>query len=206
MTVPATVFLVDDDQAVRDSLRFLMKSVGLPLETFPTAQAFLDRYDPTRPGCLVLDIRMPGMSGLELMEWLEKEESALPVIIITAHADVPMAVQGMKRGALDVIEKPFNDQVLLDHIHEAFRKNEAVRSRRKLRAEVAQRMDRLTPRERQVLDALLEGRENKELAARLGISPKTLGIHRARILEKMKAKTLADLVRMVLNSRATDGL
>ncbi len=192
-----TVFLVDDDEAVRESLRFLMKSVGQRLQAFPTAQAFLEDFDPSMPGCLLLDIRMPGMSGLELMERLRAADSTLPVIIISGHADVRMAVRAMKGGAVDVIEKPFNDQLLLDRIHAAFEENRALRARKALRSEIDARLARLTPRERQVLGLLLEGKVSKEIAAALSISRKTFAIHRLKVLKKMKAENVIDLVRMV---------
>ncbi len=196
-----TVFLVDDDPAVRDSLQFLMRSVGQRLESFATAQEFLDAYDPARPGCLVLDVRVPGMSGIELMERLSKMGSHLPVIIISGHADVPTAVHAMKEGAVDVLEKPFKDQVLLDRINAAFQMNAAALTEEAQRTDVQRRLACLTPREREVLEMLVKGEINKEIARKLGITVKTLAIHRARILEKMQANSLADLVRMVLGAR-----
>jgi two-component system, LuxR family, response regulator FixJ len=191
-----TVFLVDDDRAVRDSILFLMKSVGQHLESFSTAGEFLDAFDPTRPGCLVLDIRMPGMSGLELMAKLSELGSHLPVIIITGHADVPMAVQAMKRGALDILEKPFNDQDLLHCINAAFQADAAILQSLSEQEDVRRRLALLTPREREVFDQLVDGRSNKEIALKLGITRKTLGIHRSRVLEKMDVEGLPALVRM----------
>jgi two-component system, LuxR family, response regulator FixJ len=194
----STVFLVDDDRAVRDSLRFLMKSVGHRIECFGSAEDFLESYDPDLAGCLVLDVRIPGMSGIELMGKLAKIGCRLPVIIITGHADVPMAVQAMKDGALYVLEKPFKDQVLLDLIHAAFEKNAQLRKADAERAEIGARLTRLTPREREVLDYLIQGMIYKEIAQKIRISRKTLWIHRARIFEKMGVTGLPDLVKMVL--------
>jgi len=201
MATESTVFLVDDDQAVRDSIRFLMKSVGLDLACFANAQDFLEAYDETAPGCLVLDVRIPGMSGIDLMERLNRMGSRLPVIIISGHADVPIAVQAMKFGAVDVLEKPFKDQVLLDRIHAAFEKNRQAIQDSTEKAGIQGRMGLLTPREGEVLDYMMEGIPPKEIARKMGIAAKTLGIHRGRVLEKLGAKSLPDLVRMVFIAR-----
>ncbi len=199
------VFVVDDDPAVRDSLRWLIESVGLSVETYESALAFLEAYYPGRTGCLVLDVRMPGMSGLELQNALASEEIGLPVIVITGHGDVPMAVRAMKKGAVDFIQKPFNDQELLDRIHEALESDAPIRRERAERAEIAVRLAQLTPRELEVMMQVIAGRSNKAIAADLGISGKTVEVHRARIMEKMQAGSLAELVRFVLIARERRG-
>jgi two-component system, LuxR family, response regulator FixJ len=199
-----TVYIVDDDQAMRKSLHWLIESVGLNVETFPSARRFLESYRPGRPGCLVLDMRMPGISGLDLQEKLAEQQINLPVIIITGHGDVPMAVRAMKAGAIDFIEKPFNDQVLLDRIQSALEQDAELRSSQALRAEVAARLALLTPREREVMDMVVEGKPNKVIAAQLGVSAKTVEAHRAKVMEKMQARALADLIRMILSYKSAD--
>jgi len=194
----ATVFVVDDDQAMRNSLKWLISSVGMRVETFASADDFLAGYYPGRAGCLLLDVRMPGMSGLELQEVLAERDIQLPVIIITGHGDVPMAVRALKSGAIDFIEKPFNDELLLDAIRNALVLDERRRDVQQERAEVAGRLIQLTPREREVMDMVTDGKSNKEIAADLGVSAKTVEAHRARVMEKMCAGSLAELVRMAL--------
>lgn len=196
MTPEPTVFVVDDDRAVRESLRWLIQSVDLAVETFSRAQAFLDSYDPSRPGCLVLDVRMPGLSGLELQAKLAARNITLPVIIITGHADVPMAIRGMKQGAVDFIEKPFSDEVLLDRIRHSIELDSRNRLRREEQAEIASRAACLTPREREIMRMVVSGRANKVIAHKLGVSHKTIEVHRASVMTKMQADSLADLVRM----------
>lgn len=196
--VRATAFIVDDDEAVRDSLRFLMLSIGIEVETFGSAQAFLDGYDTERPGCLVLDIRMPGISGLELQEQLPQNGIHLPVIIISGHGDVPMAVRALKAGAFDFIEKPFNDQVLLDCVQRAIEQDLAHRRERAVQEDIAARLELLTPREREVMGLVVSGAPNKVISAQLGVSLKTVEAHRARVMEKLKAKSVSELVRMSL--------
>ena len=191
-----SVFLVDDDEAVRDSMVLLMKSVGMTTETFPSAQEFLDAYDPDRPGCLLLDIRMPGMSGMELQEKLIERQANLPIIFITGHGDIPMAVEAMQRGAVDFIPKPFRDQDLLDRINQALEEDRKNRSALLEQDAVAKRLGQLTPRERQILELVVQGKANKVIAGELGVSQRTVEIHRARVMEKMGAKSLAHLVRM----------
>jgi RNA polymerase sigma factor (sigma-70 family) len=200
---PATVFVVDDDQAMRSSLKWLIESVGLPVESFESADAFLKSYYPGRAGCLLLDVRMPGMSGLELQEYLNAHDIRIPVIIITGHGDVHMAVRAMKSGAVDFIEKPFNDELLLDAIRNALSLDERQRGHRAERAELAARLAHLTPREHEVMEMVTEGRSNKEIANALGVSAKTVEAHRARVMEKMQAGSLAELVRMAIS--ASDG-
>ena len=194
------VFVVDDDDAVRSSLRLLLKSVGQPAEAFGSAQAFLDAFDPDRPGCLVLDIRMPGMSGLELQQKLNAMHAITPIVFITGHGDVPMAVEAMQNGAVDFIQKPFRDQDLLDRINQALEKDKANRTGLLARDEIRRRMATLTPREREVLDLVTQGKANKVVAGDLDVSQRTVEIHRARVMEKMEASSLAHLVRMVLEA------
>lgn len=192
------VYVVDDDEAVRDSLRMLLKSVGHEVRTFASAKEFLAGHDTSRPGCIVLDIRMPEMSGLELQEALRRQRFRLPVIFITGHGDVPMAVQAMQRGAADFIQKPFRDQDLLDVIHRALDGSVAERGVQAQRGEVLKRLGSLTAREREVMDMVVAGHANKVIAIELGISQRTVEIHRARVMEKMQCRSLADLVRLAL--------
>jgi two-component system response regulator FixJ len=197
---PATVFVVDDDDAVRTSLRLLLKSVGLPVETFGSAQEFLELFDADRAGCLVLDIRMPGMSGLELQQRLNEMHAIMPIVFITGHGDVPMAVEAMQYGAVDFIQKPFRDQDLIDRINQALEKDRDNRAGLKERDAIRRRMQQLTPREREVLELVTRGRANKVIAADLNVSQRTVEIHRARAMEKMGASSLAHLVRMVIEA------
>jgi two-component system response regulator FixJ len=200
-----TVFIVDDDEAVRSSLRLLLKSVGLVPTALASAREFLDKYDPAQPGCLVLDVRMPDMSGLELQEKLNLEGAVIPVIFITGHGDVPMAVEAMRAGACDFLQKPFRDQDLIDRIQRALQKDHANRAALNERSLIRERSETLTPREREVLAMVTGGKPNKVMAAELGVSQRTIEIHRARVMEKMGASSLAQLVRMVmdLGERAT---
>jgi FixJ family two-component response regulator len=197
---PATVFVVDDDDAVRTSLRLLLKSVGLPVETFGSAQEFLDAFDADRAGCLVLDIRMPGMSGLELQQKLNEMHAIVPIVFITGHGDVPMAVEAMQHGAVDFIQKPFRDQDLIDRINQALERDRENRAGLKERDAIRRRMEQLTPREREVLDLVTQGKANKVIAGDLNASQRTVEIHRARVMEKMGASSLAHLVRMVIEA------
>ena len=197
---PATVFVVDDDDAVRTSLRLLLKSVGLPVETFGSAQEFLDSFDADRAGCLVLDIRMPGMSGLELQQKLNEMHAITPIVFITGHGDVPMAVEAMQHGAVDFIQKPFRDQDLIDRINQALERDKENRAGLKERDAIRRRMEQLTPREREVLDLVTQGKANKVIAGDLNVSQRTVEIHRARVMEKMGASSLAHLVRMVIEA------
>ena len=201
------VFIVDDDEAVRSSLRLLLKSVGLVPAALGSAREFLDKYDPTQPGCLVLDVRMPEMSGLELQEKLNLQGAVIPVIFITGHGDVPMAVEAMRAGAYDFLQKPFRDQDLIDRIQRALQKDRASRTVLNERSLIHERLESLTPREREVLTMVTAGKPNKTMAADLGVSQRTVEIHRARVMEKMGASSLAQLVRMVmdLGEQATPG-
>ena len=193
-----TVFVVDDDDAVRRFLSGLIASVELNVETYASAQEFLDAYERGRGGCLVLDIRMPGMSGLELQKELVTRDIRIPVVILTGHGDVQIAVQAMKAGAFDFIEKPFNNELLLDRIQKAVAQQIDVTTDRVKRDDIADRISLLTSRERQIMDMVANGEMNKMIAHRLGISEKTVEIHRHKVMEKMQAKSLADLVRMVV--------
>jgi RNA polymerase sigma factor (sigma-70 family) len=199
----ATVFVVDDDQAMRNSLKWLIESVGVQVESFASADEFLANYRPGRAGCLVLDVRMPGMSGLDLQEYLVDKNIRIPVVIITGHGDVPMAVRAMKSGAIDFIEKPFNDEVLLDAIRRAIAYEEQQRTHESEHLQIKERLSHLTPREHEVMEMVTDGKSNKEIANALGVSAKTIEAHRARVMEKMQAGSLAELVRMVL---AVNGL
>ena len=195
------VHIVDDDEAVRSGLRLLLASCGLQAQAYPGAQAFLDGVDADRPGCLLLDVRMPGMSGLELQERLQQRGLLFPVILLTGHGDVPMAVRAMKRGAFDFIQKPFNDQYLLDRINEAIALDLHERDRRRQQQVLRERLARLSAREQEVLDRLVQGEANKVIAAELGISERTVELHRARVMEKMEARSLAQLVQSIAELR-----
>lgn len=197
MNPEPTVFIIDDDEAVRRFLSGLIASVGLRVETYASAQEFLDADEPSQPGCLLLDIRMPGMSGLELQKELASRNIRIPIIILTGHGNVQVAVHAMKAGAVDFIEKPFNNELLLDRIQMAVAESVDADTTRVKQDEIAHRMELLTPREHQVLDIVAAGETNKAIARRLEISEKTVEIHRARVMEKMQAKSLANLVKMV---------
>ena len=194
----AVVYLVDDDDAVRDALGMLFKSIGLEFEAYASALEFLERYDGARHACLVADIRMPGLSGLELQQRLNEQRAEIPIIFITGHGDVPMAVSAMKSGATDFIQKPFRDQDLIDRINQALEKDSSNRAALGERNDIRRRLETLTPREREVLDLVVHGKANKVIAGDLKLSQRTVEIHRARVMEKMQASSLAHLVRMVL--------
>ena len=194
------VYIVDDDEAVRGSLRLLLKSVGLTPNAMGSAREFLAKYDPMQPGCLVLDVRMPEISGLELQEQLNLQGAIIPVIFITGHGDVPMAVEAMQAGAFDFLQKPFRDQDLIDRIQRALEKDRSNRSALTERNTIRDRLESLTPREREVLTMVTSGKANKVMASDLGVSQRTVEIHRARVMEKMGATSLAQLVRMVMDS------
>lgn len=194
------VFVVDDEQALRESLRWLLETEGLQVQAYGSADDFLRNYYPGRAGCLLLDVRMPGMGGLELQEHMAKKGINLPVIIITGHGDVSMAVRALKAGAVDFIEKPFNDEQLLASIRGALALNEQQRELQSRKADIASHLAQLTPREHEVMEMVTEGKSNKEIAAALGVTAKTVEAHRARVMEKMGAHSLAELVRMVMAS------
>jgi two-component system response regulator FixJ len=193
-----TVCIVDDDEAVRDSLAALLEAEGLQVATFSSARAFLEADIPSTATCLVTDVRMPDMDGLQLLGVLATRPSPPPVIVITGHGDVPMAVRAMKLGAADFIEKPFKPDALLGSVRNVLRAPPAHAAAQC--AQVAERLDRLTAREREVLELLVVGRPNKVIALELGISPRTVEIHRARVMEKMEAESLSHLVRMALSA------
>ena len=199
MSGETTVFVVDDDQEVRDALQLLMESVGLVVETYPSALDFLEHFDPARPGCIILDVRMPGMGGLDLQSKLGEHRYHPPIIIITGHGDVPMAVRAVQAGAVDFIEKPFNDQALLDAVHRAIERDAERRGEASRLADIQDRYARLTPREKEVLSLVVAGKRNKVIAVELGVSQSTVEAHRAKVMEKMESSTLSDLMRMMLS-------
>jgi two-component system, LuxR family, response regulator FixJ len=190
------VYVVDDDDAVRAALCALLESVHLPAQDFKSAEDFLQAADPGMSGCLLLDVRMPGMSGLELQRILKERGFGLPVIIITGHGDVPSAVRAMKSGATDFVEKPFNEQDLLDRIHASLEQDAEAFSRRRERQAAAQRFGKLTPREREVLELLANGQASKRIAATLGISERTVDVHRFNIMRKSGVRSLAELIQL----------
>ncbi|RMD84960.1 MAG: DNA-binding response regulator [Candidatus Dadabacteria bacterium] len=192
-----TVYVVDDDQGMRQSLSYLLESVGLRVETFADGNEFLERFDPDRAGCLILDVRMPGRSGPELQDTLVSLGIDIPIIMITAYGDVPTSTRAMRQGAIDFLEKPFSEQDLLARVNEALAEGRERRRLAEERSRLAARMARLTPREREVLDGVVAGKHNKLIAAELGISPKTVESHRARVMAKLGASSAAELVRFV---------
>lgn len=194
-----TVFVVDDDPGVRKSFRWLMESVGLKVRTYGSALEFLAEYDPLRPGCLILDLRMPGMTGWELQERLQTLGATLPVIVITAYGDVPQAVRAIKAGAVHFFEKPVDDQVLLDHVRQALAQAQQRRLQAQLAADLRERYARLTPREVEVLEKVVEGHSSKQIAYLLGVSHKTVEAHRAKIMRKMQADSLPQLITLYWN-------
>lgn len=196
-----TVFIVDDDDALRGALCGLLTAVGLHAEAYPTAEAFLEALDPERPGCVVLDIKMPGMGGLALQEHLGQSGCPLPVIILTGHADVPVAVRCVRAGAVGFLEKPVTRDTLVAAIDEALKVNQMTLADHRQRRRVVERIASLTEREGQVMRLLVRGMANKMIADHLGISARTVEVHRARVMEKTGAGSVAELVEMVLRSR-----
>jgi two-component system, LuxR family, response regulator FixJ len=192
------ISLVDDDAAARSSLRLLLKSLGLAATAYDSAASFLAAYDPAQSGCLLLDIRMPGMSGLELQQVLNQRGIISPIVFLTGHGDVPMAVEAMQQGAFDFLQKPFRDQDLLDRVQRALAKDRAIRAEQRGQESIRQRLGSLTAREQDVLDLVATGAPNKVIAYKLGISQRTVEIHRARVMEKMSADSLAALVHMTM--------
>jgi len=190
------VFIVDDDDAICQSLRLLIEDIGLPVRTFSSARQFLSQCDPSQGGCLVLDVRMSDMSGLELQLQLAKRQIRIPTIIITGHGDVPMAVTAMKAGAFDFIEKPFRDQILLDSIQRAIAQDASARREHNEVHSLRSRVELLTARERQIMDRLVLGKANKAIAYELGISQKTVDFHRANVLAKLGANSVVKLVHL----------
>jgi RNA polymerase sigma factor (sigma-70 family) len=192
-----TVFIVDDDDDVRRSVSLLVRSIGLADESYASAQDFLEHFDPRKTGCLVLDIRMPGMSGLELQKASHSDFVLPPIIFISAHGDIPLAIQALRAGAVDFMQKPFSPQALLERIREAIEIDHENRRKRAVNEQVQHRVDQLTERERQIMGYLVQGDSTKQIAQRLSISPKTVDNHRARILEKMKVDNTTQLARLV---------
>ncbi len=197
-----TVFVVDDDDAARDSLVMLLKSDGLPARGFPSAHDFLATFEATTRGCLITDLRMPGMDGVELIQALRAANSILPVIVVTGHADVSRAVDAMKAGASDFVEKPYESELILRNVRACLEENDAAVDAGAARTRILRRLESLTQRERQVLDLIMEGASNKVVAQRLAISPRTVEIYRANVMSKMRADSLSDLIRSTLTSGA----
>ena len=200
MTEP-TVHVVDDDDAIRDALAWLLRSRGVPARTWPSAEAFLAEWSEGLRGCLVLDVRMDGMSGVELFDRLLARGSRLPVIFLTGHGDVPLAVAALKKGAFDFVEKPFNDNELVDRIVAAVEQDAQQRRQLENEASVAARLAELTPRERQVMERILAGEYNKTIADGLGIAVRTVEVHRARIFEKMGVRSAVELAQLLAARR-----
>ncbi|WP_321338802.1 response regulator [uncultured Cohaesibacter sp.] len=200
MSEDGIIHIVDDDRAVRDGLGFMLSSLGLTIETHSSASELLERLDGAVVGCILADVRMPGMTGLELLDELKRRACALPVIIITAHADVPMAVRAIQSGAKDFFEKPVNGMALVERINEALKEARARAEDEALKASIASRIESLTGREVDVARAIMDGKQNKQIAADLGISLKTVEIHRHNLMAKMEATTPADLVRQLVTA------
>ncbi|MBX9846571.1 MAG: response regulator transcription factor FixJ [Xanthobacteraceae bacterium] len=194
------VHVVDDDEAMRESLAFLFKSAKVPVATYEAASLFLDKLPGVTGGCVVTDVRMPGMSGIDLLKRLRELNCTIPVIVITGHGDVPLAVEAMKYGASDFLEKPFDDDLILAAVRTALSDQAASQEEQALRAAIVRRLELLSARERQVLDGLVAGHPNKTIAFDLGISPRTIEIYRANVMTKMEAASLSELVRMALTA------
>ena len=190
------VHVVDDNASVRRALKRLLGSVGIESETYASARQFLEAHIANVPSCLVLDVRMPRLSGLELQDRLNAAGRRIPIVFITGHGDIAMAVEAMKKGAVDFLPKPFNDQELIDAIHRALAQHERLRTERAEQDEIFARLERLTPREREVMELVITGLLNKQVAGELGTSEKTIKVHRARVMDKMEAESLAELVRL----------
>jgi two-component system, LuxR family, response regulator FixJ len=198
MTADPDVHVIDDDEAVRESIDFLLRSAGLSVRTYDSAASFLDAAPQIAAGCIITDVRMPGLSGLDLLRRLQEMQIGLPVIVITGHGDVPLAVEAMKCGAVDFLEKPFDDDILLASVRSALNRSEESAAIESERAEIRARIAALTQRERDVLEGLVAGHPNKIIAFKLEISPRTVEIYRANLMTKMKAGSLSELVRMAL--------
>ena len=203
MSNEATIFIVDDDEAVRESLQWMIESEGFNAESFASADDFLATFDKDRPGCLLLDIRMPGKGGLDLQKELAQREALIPIIFITAHGTVPTAVTALKAGAVDFVMKPFNNVALLDRIRAALDIDKKNREIQKANADIDNRLSKLTPREQEVMELVIDGKSNKKIAAELDVSTKTVEAHRAKVMLKMQAGSVAELTRMVLQKSVT---
>lgn len=202
MTSASVVFVVDDDPSVRASLKFLVSTVGLQVESFDSAEAFLNKKPPDGPSCLVLDVRLRGMSGLDLQRELAARDLRIPIVFITGHGDIPMSVRAMKAGAVEFLSKPFRDQDLLDAIRAALERDRARRDQEKEVTELQQRFESLTLRQREVTAMVVSGFLNKQIADELGTAENTVKVHRSRAMEKMRAKSLADLIKMIEKVKA----
>jgi two-component system response regulator FixJ len=198
MPSEAVVHVIDDDDAVRESLAFLLETADYAVRAYESATAFLAEVDQAQPGCIITDVRMPGMTGLELVRTLNERGSTMPVIVITGHGDVPLAVEAMREGVVDFIEKPFSDDTILGSLSTAFARSRGQSAQVGERTEIRKRLASLSGRERQVLDGLLAGQANKVVAIELGISPRTVEVYRANLMSKMQAGSLSELVRMAL--------
>jgi two-component system, LuxR family, response regulator FixJ len=198
MSETPLVFVVDDEEPVGDSIAMLLRTVGLPSRVYRDPRRFLEEYRPEQPGCLLLDVRMPQMGGLDVQQELMRRNVTLPIIFITGHGDVPMAVEAMRAGALDFIQKPFNDDELIRRVQKALEQDARERELLQRREELERRWKELTPRERQIAGRIADGEANKKVAVELGISVRTAELHRARILQKMGVRSVAQLVRMLL--------
>lgn len=197
--IQQTVYVVEDDEAVRDSLELLLKSDGKQVKTYPSATDFLGDYSEDMVGCIVLDIRMPGMDGMELQKKLNARHSLLPIIFVTGHGDVPLAVDAMKEGAVDFIQKPYREEALLEKIESALEQDREQRKTLSERQEIVRKIKTLTPRETEIMERMIAGQANKVIAIELDISQRTVEIHRSRVMHKMGTHSLAHLVRMVLS-------
>jgi RNA polymerase sigma factor (sigma-70 family) len=197
MTEPRIVFAVDDDPSVRSSLKFLLSTVGLQAETFDSADSFLRKKLPDAPSCLVLDVRLPGLSGLEFQRELVARNIPIPIVFLTGHGDIPMSVRAMKAGAVEFLTKPFRDQDLLDAVRAALDRDRARREQEKKVADLRRRLDSLTSREQEVVSMVVVGMRNKQIAAELGTAESTVKVQRSRAMEKMQAESLADLIKMI---------
>ena len=197
MTPAPVVFVVDDDPSVRSSLKFLLSSMGLQVESFDSAESFLQRKPPDAPGCLVLDVRLRGLSGLDFQRELAARNIRIPIVFVTGHGDIPMSVRAMKAGAIEFLTKPYRDQDLLDAVRIALERDRARREQEKDLTDLQERFDSLTPREQEVISMVVSGMLNKQIAGELGTAENTVKVHRSRAMEKMNAQSFADLVRMI---------
>ena len=197
MTRAPVVFVVDDDPSVRSSLKFLLSSVGLQVESFESAETFLQRKPPDAPSCLVLDVRLRGLSGLDFQHELAARNIRIPIVFVTGHGDIPMSVRAMKAGAIEFLTKPYRDQDLLDAVRIALEQDRARREQERDLTDLQQRFDSLTPREQEVISMVVSGMLNKQIAGELGTAENTVKVHRSRAMEKMNAQSFADLVRMI---------